>query len=389
MAKARVLIFLVGVLIVGILAVIASYYARGYKFNTKTLQFSPNGLLVANSEPTGAQIYVDGVLKTATNATIALSPGTYEVQIKKEGFIAWNKKIVVEKEIVTQVEPFLFPTAGSLSPITFAGAMNPAISDDSTKIVYGVSGSPEDNNTGIWISETLNLPIGFSREPKRITDINPEGAIWIFSPDGRLLMVTIKDGSIFTIDTGNFTPQATLTNLGSAGAKKIKDSWEIQKDKKMKANMERLAPELGQILALKGKNIVFSPDEKKVLYEASAEASIPANLIKQLPGSSSQTQEREIKKGYKYVYDLKEDRNFVVAEPNQIAIWFPTSSHIVLPMKDKVVIEDYDGTNKQTVYSGSYVAPFAFSYLNTSRLIILTNLGSNGNVANLYSLSLR
>jgi len=389
MAKARILIFLVGVFVVGVLAVFASYWARGYKFNTKTLRFSPNGLLVANSEPTGAQIYVDGELKTATNATVTITPGVYDVQIKKEGFIPWSKKLTVEKEIVTQIDAFLFPTAGSLSPITFSGVTNPVVSTDSTRIAYGVTGSPNDNNTGIWISETLNLPIGFSRDPRRITDINPNGSSWVFSPDGRSLMVTTKDGSIFTVDTGSFTTQSALTNLGIAGAKRIQDTWAGLEKTKLGAKVERLPSPLNDVLIVKGKDIVFSPDENKVLYEASDEATIPPNLIKQLPGSSTQTQERILKKGFKYVYDIKEDRNFVVAEPGQPASWFPTSAHILLPMKDKIVVEDYDGTNKQTIYSGSYVYPNAFSYLNASRLIILTNLGSNTDLANLYSLSLR
>ena len=50
---------------------------------------------------------------------------------------------------------------------------------------------------------------------------------------------------------------------------------------------------------------------------------------------------------------------------------------------------DYDGTNRQEVYAGSYVAPHAYPALTTDRIIILTNLGANTSPPNLYSLSLK
>jgi hypothetical protein len=50
---------------------------------------------------------------------------------------------------------------------------------------------------------------------------------------------------------------------------------------------------------------------------------------------------------------------------------------------------DYDGTNRQVVYSGSYIMPSAFPYSNTSKLLILTNLGSNNSIPNLYTLTVK
>ena len=50
---------------------------------------------------------------------------------------------------------------------------------------------------------------------------------------------------------------------------------------------------------------------------------------------------------------------------------------------------DYDGTNKETVYSGSYVGSFAFPFDNTTRLLILTNFGAGTAPANLYALTIK
>jgi len=380
MAKVRILFFILMVVVVGILGYFVSMYARGYRWSNKTFQFSPSGLFVVNSDPKGAQIYINGALRTAADATIDLPPGNYDVSIKKDGFLPWSKSLTIQKEVVTQIDIFLFPVAGSLSPITFSGATSPVASSDFSKIAYS-------NSEGLWVTETFNLPIGFSREPRQVTDGDLTGAAWQFSPDGRQILLTTKTGT-FLIDTGKFTPQGERINIAGK-TKETLDDWQIKKGQVLKAQFQRLPESLRDIFNRKATDIVFSPDENKVLYTASESASIPSNLIKELPGSSTQKQEREIKKGNKYVYDIKEDRNFKVAEPDQVAYWFPTSAHLILPQKDKIVIEDYDGTNGVTVYSGSYTAPYAYPFSNTSRIIILTNLGSNGGAPNLYSLSLR
>lgn len=380
MTRLRILFFVFMVLVVGFVGYFTSMYARGYRWNGKSLTFSPSGLLVVNSEPKGAQIYINGALNTATDATINLAPGNYEVEVKKEGSLAWKKTLSLQKEVVTQVDIFLFPTAGSLTPVTFKGAMNPVISEDYSKIAYA-------DSEGLWVWETFNLPIGFSRDPRQITDGNLTDSTWQFSPDGRQILLTTKTGK-YILDTGKFTPQSQKVNI-AATIDATMAEWQEKKVQSLNARLIRLPESLQFILKNKTSNVVFSPDENKVMYTASTSASLARDLIAELPGSSTQTEEREIKQGITYVYDIKEDRNFRVADEGQVAYWFPTSNHIILPQKDKILIEDYDGTNKQAVYSGSYQAPYAYPFTNSNRIVLLTNLGSNGSVANLYSLSLR
>lgn len=407
MTKIRLLLFLLTILIVGSVGVFVSYYARGYRFNTTTLKFSPNGLLVLKSVPDGAQIFVDGELKTATNATLPIPPGTYDVSIRKDGYSSWNKRLTIDKEIVTESTAYLFKSAPSLSAITFSGVVNPTPSKDMTKIAYVVPPTPnaatsQDENGGLWIMDTINLPLGFSRQPRRITDGDLTLASWIWSPDGRNILLTTKTGS-YILDTGTFTPQAKRVNIGSTQKDETLASWEEKDQNKLKAQMNKLPDELQSILDRKASSVVFSPDENMLVFTASGSATIPDNLIPQLPGSSTQKQDRILKSGYTYVYDIKEDRNFLIDDGNPGILtidngytsdtkrrlsWFPTSRHLVLSEKGKITIMDYDGTNKQIVYSGSYVAPNAYPTLSSGRLLILTNLGADSTPPNLYSLSL-
>ncbi|HEX6977335.1 MAG TPA: PEGA domain-containing protein [Patescibacteria group bacterium] len=387
MTKIRVLIFLSTLLVVGVVGLLASYYARGYRFD-QTLKLNPSGLFVANSDPTGAQVFVNGELKTATNATINLAPGTYDVTLKKEGYLAWSKRMIIEKEIVTQIDVHLFRSASSLSAVTFSGAFNPQVSPDLSKVAYGVPTTADNaDRNGLWVLETINLPLGFNRDPRRITDGDLTGATWKWSPDSREILLTTKAG-VFLLDASTFTSQNQRVNIASSVSKTISD-WNKKEEDKLTSLLGRLPDELDSVFARKAKDVVFSPDENKFLYTASDSANIPEGLIKALPGSSNQKETRDIKKDHMYVFDIKEDRNFEVADSSQIIYWYPSSANLVVPQKDQVIIMDYDGTNKQTVWGGSYISPNAFPTPATNRILILTNLGAQQSVSNLYSLNLK
>ncbi|KKW09815.1 MAG: hypothetical protein UY49_C0037G0001, partial [Microgenomates group bacterium GW2011_GWC1_49_7] len=97
-------------------AVIA--YGRGYRLDLKKSTLRPTGLISTASDPIGAQVFVDNILKTATNNSFGIDPGFYTVRISKEGYIPWEKQIRVQGEVVSQASAFLFPTNPSLSPIT-------------------------------------------------------------------------------------------------------------------------------------------------------------------------------------------------------------------------------------------------------------------------------
>jgi hypothetical protein len=403
MTKVRVLLLLLTICVVGTVGYLVSLYARGYRFDEKTLKFSPNGLLVANSDPEGASVLVNGELKTATDTTLSLSPGTYDIEIKKEGFMSWKKRLVIEKEVVTEANASLFRNVPSLTPVTFSGSSNPVASSDFTKVAYGVlPENPDDPaKVGLWVIDTLNLPFGFAKEPRRITDGDLNEASWSWSPDSREILLTTKLG-VFLLDAGAFTSQGQRVNVASR-LEEIRANWNEEKDTKLQARLRNLPQEHADIFIRKVQNLAFSPDETKILYTASGSATFKTDLVKQLPGASTQKQERQIKEDQTYVYDIKEDRNFLIVEDSsELTIspdlystyqkslsWFPTSSHLVLAEEGRVTLMDYDGSNRQTVYTGSFITPFAFPFASADRLLILTNLGADSSLPNLYTVTIK
>lgn len=400
MTKLRVFFFVVTLVVVGIVGVFATYYARGYKFNFKTFEFQPNGILVIKSEPDGASVYINGELKTATNANISIAPGIYDIEVKKDGYLTWYKRLTIEKEIVTQATISLFKNAPSLTPVTLSGATNIVMSEDGSKIVFSVLPGKNitDDKVGLWALDTYSLPLGFNTGAKRIADGDMTEATYMFSPDSRQLLLSVSN-AIYLIDTGSFTSQNQRVNVASKKSE-ILANWKTIKDNTNQSLIKNLPLVLSDILTRKASSFIFSPDDNLILYTASASATLSDNLIPQLPGASTQTQERNLQPGRTYVYDIKEDRNFLIStDPVTInnidsstapaLRWMSSSRHLLWAGKNQVVIMDYDGTNRQTVYSGSYVMPSVFPFSNTTKLLILTNLGSTDSPANLFTLTVK
>lgn len=379
---------LITLIIIGVFGTIGILFARGYRFDTEKLELLPKGLLVANSEPNGAQVYVDGKLETATNATISLSPGPHAVEIKKEGFLTWQKTIEVAKEEVTQVDAFLVSTAPNLSALTFSGAINPVSNKDLTSIAYAIAPNGDNGEkAGLWVIETVNLPLGFNRSSRQITNGDLTEATWEWSPNGSEILLTTSEGA-FLLDASKYTPQNQLVNIITE-LNDISRAWEEENQKQIESRLEKLPDELAQIFEKSAKGILFSPDEDRILYTASGSASIPEGFIDPLPGASTQKEEREITDGNTYVYDTKEDKNFKVGTSNDIIHWLPNSVNLISPKENEIKVMDYDGTNNLTVFSGNYSFPHAYSSSSANRILILTNLGAQDSPTNLYWLGLR
>ena len=132
--------------------------AQGYRPDFSTKSLLPNGLLVATSNPNGAQLYIDGRLKSATNTTLNLSPGEYEVEIKKDGYIPWKKTLIIKKELVTKTDAYLFPTFPDFKPLTFTGVESPILSPDGQKVVFAVSENSNSSKcSDVYHSQTISF----------------------------------------------------------------------------------------------------------------------------------------------------------------------------------------------------------------------------------------
>ena len=397
--------------------ILISLLARGYRPDFQEKELKPTGLLVVNSFPKGAQVFINDKLTTATNQTINLPPGEYRVTIKKPGFSSWEKNITLEKEIVTNIDAYLFPLAPDLKALTFSPTLNPLLSPDGTKLIYfspHEKENPQVQNAtqtatllpqergGIWLIDLTEKPLGRSFQPRLLVktpqDLSLEQIETEWSPDSRQILLTInskdeKSKQYFLLEV-NQTYDFTLSPListTSAQVITILNSWEKQKNQQNKALLKRLPEEMQTLLEEKAVSFSFSPDESKVLYQAGSDFQIKEKLLPhEIIGASTQKEERTVKKNQWYVYDLREDKNFLVLsnEENTKISWFPTSLHLLLIKEGEVAIEDYDGKVRTTVYAGPFDNGFVFPLPSAKGLLILTSLNNNTDYTpNLYSIN--
>src|SRR5487761_2029079 len=87
-------------LFLAVATLVVILYARGYQlsFTTGKPQLTGSGILVVTSDPDGAEVFINGHLTTATNNTINLAPDTYDVSIKKDGYLPWERTVKVNQE---------------------------------------------------------------------------------------------------------------------------------------------------------------------------------------------------------------------------------------------------------------------------------------------------
>ena len=421
--KKRLIFTVATIVIVIAITLILGALARGYRFDFKKKKLRATGLLAATSTPDGASVWINGKLKTATDQTISLSPGEYEVEIKKPGYSTWKKKITIYKELVVLTNAYLFPLAPDLKAITFTQALKPQISPDGSKVVYLtqreiISSSPspspppvatpsssaKQQQTVIEILELGEKPFGNLNKPKllaKIPSLPSEAVTFTWSPDSRqiLLSFTTRRGEnklLLEINkTYDFT-QPPLLSLTEKEEKAIVAAWQKEKDKEKKSQEEKIPIPLEKTLKENCQKISFSPDETKILYQAQKEVSLPEKIIsKKVIALSSQKETRHLTPGNWYVFDIKEDKNFLVLssqDKNTPEIrWFPTSAHLILIYpKEKIDIIEYDGTNQTTVYKGPFEDYFAYPFPSGKKLLILTSLGGkNESASHFYAVSLQ
>lgn len=378
-AKIRsILIPSVIVCIILTVAAVIIAYGRGYRFDFTKQSLKSTGLVVVSSEPSGAQITVDGKVKSATPGTLTLTPGWYTISVAKEAFQTWEKRVKVQGEVVTKLDALLLPTNPSLTPLTTTGVLSPTLSPDGSKLAYIIPNQKE-SKAGIWVLDLVNKPLGLNRDARQVAKGDFSRVTITWSPDSKQLLA---GNFLYEADTLNEVPQ-------SITIKTLQNDWQSVKIQREKEQLAAYPQAFIDFATSSAKIVSFAPDETKVLYEATRSANLPPILLPPLLGANSTEEVRQIKPKNFYVYDMKEDKNYAFSDSGNL-MWLPNSRHFVIIMKNRVEIMDYDGTNRRTAYAGPFWDAFAVPWASGGKLVILTNLNAAASaVNNLYIVNLR
>jgi hypothetical protein len=363
-------------------------YAGGYRLkkdeNNKTVALKSTGLVSVKSIPQGANVYINGVLVTATNNTIAaVEPGKHTIKMVKNGFSPWSKEIEVFPELATDITAVLISQSPRLEPLTNTGASNPAISPTLTKLAFV---STDTENPGIWVvslSEgTINL---FKSTPSvvlkdtSITNYSESKTIeW--SPDEKTLLIRLVDDRYQTF---NLVDKTVKSILLPTDVDKLRKTWEDDTLQKRTAFIEKLEIDEALRVQAVSKDSLWAPDEKKFLYKKVVGDQTEYrvyNSEKPLPvGEQIDT----------VVFTIKS------ADPQPQIFWYSDSFHLITVEgdieKDKrgtLYITRIDGTNKTEIYNNTLYFNQVFVAPGGDKLVVLTSFKSSGQT-DLYTIGLR
>lgn len=381
-------------LIVGVIA-----FARGYRLDLQKKSFSPTGILAVISSPKAAKVYLNGEFKGVTDLNMTLPPGNYKVEVQKEGYTSYSTTIDIKGELVETIDPTLFPTNPSLTPLTNLGIVKAIQIDQSDRIILFADNNSEEKD-GIYLFDSNNRPLSFFPPLKTIILKNklPSGVdlsktTISFSVDFKQAIFDfyLADNTsisyLFTLDAEN-QELFDVTNSKKA----LIQAWEKEKKDEAIKILESFPKEIQKIASDSFDVISFSPNQTKILYKSISNQNLPLIIDPPLIASNQTKEERSIKKKSVYVYDLKEDKNFLIDGENFKAgaiQWYSDSKHFVLRDDKQISLINYDGKNKQAVYSGPIEENF-FAVNSAGEVLILANLNPQLNkLPDLYQVGIR
>jgi len=364
-------------------------YTRGYRLDLGKKTLSSTGILSLTSYPKTAQVYLDGKLKGVTDLNLTLSPNHYQVEIKKDGYTSWSKKIVLKGELVVSLEAVLFPLNPSLSPLTNSGLVKAIPIDDTEKILVFVQ-KPDledlDKKNGLYLFEAGKRTFSFFPALKPILleknlaeKYDFSSTQVIFSPDYKQAIIEFNNQTSSQAFLLSLEEENTFPFDVSLSKDSLITAWEKEKKLIKMKILETYPKDIVKIASESFNLIAFSPSETKLLYQVKTNLTLPIILDPPFMGSNQSLETRVLKKNSLYVYDKKEDKNYQLPIFNyQLIQWYFDSKHLLINEGKKISVVDYDGTNQQTFYSGPYESDF-FYITSDGKLIILANLNPDAN----------
>jgi len=139
--KTRTILFLICLFLFLLIAPVTIFYSQGFRFDFEAKKITQTGGLFLKVFPKSAEIYLDGKLKKKTDFFFGsvlienLLPKKYKIEVKKEGYLTWEKILEIKEQQVTEAKNIiLFPESPTFNILT-TGVKDFWFSPDEKKII--------------------------------------------------------------------------------------------------------------------------------------------------------------------------------------------------------------------------------------------------------------
>ncbi len=359
-----------------LVASVVIFYALGFRFQNN--QIYGTGILVVTSTPNGATVKLDDKVTGATNTTIsALKPGDYSLTITKEGYFDWTNQVKIEQEKVLTVKALMVPVNPSLAPITSTPAQRTLLSPDGQKLLYTVNSG---TSAGVWVLDLSSQPFNLSRKPIQVaedsTDLPYSTAQFQWSPSSKDVLMTLDPANPLTAYLVSIDNPMQVRHIPDT-VNDLKAQWQTESDTNFKELTANFPKDIQQTIQDNQATIQWSPDNLKFLYQTEVDGKY-----------QYQVYNKETKKSYQSFTHTKESLATVR--------WYADSEHLIILEKDNLEATSgsvntiaMDGSNKHQLFSGTLIGDTLYTYLNGSKLVILSSFNMQEPTYYLYAINLQ
>lgn len=169
-------------------------YSLGYHIDFHKFLIYKTGILSLRSTPSGASIYINGKLHSdITPARIEeLRPGTYSIEVKRDGLFPWQKDLTVRPNMVTRAENILlFPTLQVAEKVSDRETDDFFIPDDRSQVYYMTKSGLYKSNIDGTNSKKIS---SYSEWPSDILGkkLSPDGKKMLYFSENRIWIIYLN-----------------------------------------------------------------------------------------------------------------------------------------------------------------------------------------------------
>lgn len=360
----------------GAIFIVIVLFAKGYRINLSSRKIESTGIIAINAFPKASSVYLNGELAGATDLNLNLKPGEWEIEVKKEGYNSWKKKVFLKEGVVINLDVRLFPSNPILKPLTSTG-VNKAVRIDNLDQVLLFVKKENKKEDGVYLLEKSKNPIASNPKAKLLflfsditnKEINLETLNPIFSPDFQQFILEFSgEKYLFSLNNNKQEP-LNVTN----SANNLISAWNQEKEKQIQEILKNFPEEFEKIASNSFEIKSFSPDQTKILYQAKKSLKLPYFLKKRIQGTNPSLEQRELKKSFLYIYDKKEDKNYHInISPEDEPLWYIDSKRLIFIQDNLIKAIDYDGENEQIIYAGPFEKGF-LAVTSDGNILVLIN----------------
>ena len=202
-----------------LIALIIYFYANGYRIDILKQEITQTGVINVGGNIYGAEIYLNNKLLGKTPKSTNLEVGDYDVLIKKDGYINWEKNITIQEGRSYPIEPYLVKQKPLFTTLWTSNGQIIKTWNNTAKSHILFLTQESENEYKLWRYNVDPSLLDFSDNPLTILNLNTQNFSITLSPSGlqALLSITNADNttSQYIIDTQHLNNLSTLKALDS------------------------------------------------------------------------------------------------------------------------------------------------------------------------------